>query len=106
MTWALVEFDLQGDKHPDGSQQRFAKRHSLFSSFAWVELGLACRSALQAARKSVHRDFECIPPRQAFNLIPSPWRQPATSHLHITWSLCSALPRLPAQIVATEDGIS
>ena len=50
MIWA--PFDLQGDKQLIGSQQRFAKRHSLFSSFAWVDLGLARRSMPQAGRKS------------------------------------------------------
>lgn len=41
---------------------------------------------------------------QAFNLTPAPWGQPTTSHLHVSCSLCSALPRLPAQIV--QGGIS
>lgn len=49
---APVEYDLQGDQQPIQSQEYFAKRQSLFSSFAWVELGLACRSMLWAGGKS------------------------------------------------------
>ena len=44
-------------------QQRFAKHQSLFTSFAWVDLGAARRSALQAGRKfgEIHKHLKCIP---------------------------------------------
>lgn len=44
---ALAECDLRGNK-----QRRFAKRHSLVSSFAWDDLSLACRSMLKAGGKN------------------------------------------------------
>lgn len=85
------------DKQPDGSRRCFAGRHSLFCSFAWVELDLARRSSLEAGIKSVRRDLECARPKAGLRSRPSPpfppWaRLISTSH----GSLCSALPSLPA----------
>lgn len=82
MIWALVECDLRGDEQPIGSQQRFAKRHSLFSSFAWVDLGLACRSMLQARQKEWRKYINIL------NAFPKPSLQshpcPAGTANHVS----------------------
>lgn len=72
------------DKQPDGGQRWFAGRHSLFFSFAWVELDLARRSSLEAGIKSIRRDLECVRLKAGLQSHPSPPPPVGTSHLHIT----------------------
>lgn len=88
-----------GDKQPIGSQQRFAKRQSLFTSFAWVDLGPACRSVLQAGRREwreMHKHLKCIPQNPSLQSHPCPRGDIQPRLISISAGrLCSALPRLP-----------
>lgn len=81
---ALLASDPPVDKQPDGSQRCFAGRHSLFCSFAWVELDLARRSSLEAGIKTIRRDLECVRLKAGLQSHPSPPPLVGTSHLHIT----------------------